>query len=619
MALPGTALGPGSQLHPADLVAVAAYIVVCVGLSLWLGLRSRRRSVASGDSYALADRRLPWWVIGIADVATGDGADAFWIHVFFIGGFIGFHRFYWVAAIVSLPLGVFWARYWRRLALESPGHLFEVRYGGPVARGFRVFSAIYGVLCGQAILIGYVLRGFAQSLAPLLGWSTSQLMVIFGGLTLGYTLLSGLLTVAYMDVLQFALIMAGRVALALLLLSAAGGLGPVLDRAIASRGIEFLSPFPPSAAADAGRFGEFALDPLSLLALAMVGLWSAANHALPSVQKSLAARDERHAAVGQLLNTVLSLGVRTLPLILIGLCAVALLPAGRHDTEQWADLVRKHAPPGLYGFLLIGIIAGYTSTLAGLLNFSASILLTDVYRRVVRPSAGSSEQVAAGRALTLLVAVAGNLWAWLLLRQIDGAWINFMNSVVALFVLPVGLLRWVWWRLSIYAEMVGFVAAFPLAYAVWFGAWGLPALKDRPYWQSFAVLFGLGLVVLVVVTLLTPAARGDVLERFYQRVNPPGFWGPVAAAARGPGWDDPATRRQRRRAQWGEVLTGLYGSGFAATLILGMCSLLVRRFTVGGLLLATSALLGTRVLRRAIRAAPLGRESPDELPPGGGR
>ena len=582
--------GGAGRMQGLDYAAIAGYLLACVVLPLWLGLRRRRRAEAnqqSGQSYALADRKLPWWVIGIADVATGDGADAFWIYVFFVGGFIGFHRFYWVSAIVSLPLGVFWARYWRRLGLESPGHLFEVRYGGAAARGFRVFAALYGVLIGQAILIGYVLRGFAQSLAPLLGWSASQLLLVFGGVTLGYTLLSGLLTVAYMDLLQFALIMAGRVVLAVVLLKSLGGLSPVLAKISAVRGAAFLSPFPPSG--NGANFGEFALDPLSLLALAMVGLWSSANHASPSVQKSLAARDERHAALGQLLNTVLSLAVRTLPLVLIGLCAVALLPAGRRDTDQWADLVRHSAPPGLYGFLLIGIIAGYTSTLAGLLNFSGSILLVDVYKRVVRPNASGREELMAGRFLTLVVALAGNLWAWLLLKRIDGAWINFMNSVVALFVLPVGLLRWLWWRLSIYGEMLSFVLAFPLAYATWFGAFGLPALKDRPYWQSFAVLFGLGLVTLIGVTLCTPAARREVLERFYEKVQPPGFWGPVRGVT-----------KARSSARFGDVLFGLYGSGFAASLILGMSALVVAKWAIGGLLLALSILLGIAVFRRAV-------------------
>lgn len=590
---------PRALLHGLDVAAIAAYLVVCVGLAVWIGWRFSRGAGRSGVGYALADRKLPWWLIGIADVATGDGADAFWVHIFFVGGFIGFHRFYWVAAIFSLPLAVYWARCFRRLALESPGHLFEVRYGGAPARGFRVFSALYGVLCGQAILIGYVLRGFAQSLSPLLGWPPSQLLFIFGGLTLAYTLLSGLWAVAYIDLLQFALVMTGRLALAGLLLHVAGGLPAVLATIERVRGAAFLSPFPPSPAAEAARFGEFALDPMSLFALALFGLWSAANHQLPAVQKTLAARDERHAALGQLFNTVLSLAVRTLPLCLIGLCAVALLPKQAGDTDQWATLVQKHAPPGLYGFLLIGIIAGYTSTLAGLLNFGASTLLNDVYLRAIRPSATTQprEQLWAARVGTLLVAVAGNLWAWLLLDKIDAAWINFMNSVVLLFVLPVGLLRWLWWRLNIYGEMVPFVIGFPLAYFAWFGVplLGLPAYKDRPYWQAFLVLFGLGMAITVAVTLLTPAERRDTLSHFYRTARPPGFWGPIGAESSA----GPATGRAGFRG----IIGGLYTSTFAAALVLGMSALLVLRVFEGGLLLLLAVLLSVRVLRMSNRGS----------------
>ncbi|MBL9005394.1 MAG: hypothetical protein JNJ46_14165 [Myxococcales bacterium] len=601
-------LGGPVRLHGADVAAIAAYLLCCVALAVWIGWRRTARRSESGEGYALADRRLPWWLIGIADVATGDGADAFWVHIFFVAGFIGFHRFYWVAAIFSLPLAVFWARYFRRLHLASPGHLFEVRYGGAPARGFRVFSALYGVLCGQAILIGYVLRGFAQSLSPLLGWSPSLLLLVFGGLTLAYTLLSGLWAVAYMDLLQFALVMAGRFALAALLLHVAGGLPAVLATVERVRGAAFLSPYPPSPAVDAARFGEFALDPMSLFALALFGLWSAANHQQPAVQKTLAARDERHAALGQLFNTVLSLAVRTLPLALIGLCAVALLPTTPTasvvptDTDQWATLVRRHAPAGLYGFLLIGIIAGYTSTLAGLLNFGASTLLNDVYLRAIRPAASASprEQVWAARLFTLLVAVVGNLWAWLLMEQIDAAWINFMNSVVLLFVLPVSLLRWLWWRLNIYGELVSFVMGFPLAYFVWFGVplLGVPAFKDQPYWQAFLVLFGLGLSLTLLVTLLTPAERPETLASFYRRARPPGLWGPVAGDVA-----DAASEPMRHARSLREAASGLYTCAFAAALVLGMSALLLMRWLEGGLFLLVALALSSRVLRESSAAA----------------
>ena len=147
-----------AALRGLDWAAIAAYIAVCVTLAVWLW--RRRRAQRGAEGFALASRRLPWWVIGIADVATGDGADAFWVYVFFVGGFVGIYRFYWVSAILSLPLGIFWARYYRRLALPSPGYFFAVRYGGRAARAFRVLSTVYGVAVGHAVLIGYGMRNF---------------------------------------------------------------------------------------------------------------------------------------------------------------------------------------------------------------------------------------------------------------------------------------------------------------------------------------------------------------------------------------------------------------------------------------------------------------------------
>lgn len=593
------------RLSALDLVAMACYVLACGLVTALIAKAARRRSTAA--QHSVADRRMPFWLIGIADVATGDGADAFWIYIFFTAGFIGFHRFYWISALFGLPLAVFWARYWRRLALLSPGQFFEVRYSGPIARGFRVFSSVYGVIFGHAIVIGYVLRGFAQSLAPFVGWAVPELLLLFGGLTLAYTLLSGLWAVAYVDLVQFAFVMAGRIALVCVLFGVAGGLHHVLSAAINARGSEFLTPFPPSPAGHNALFGAFALDPWSLCALALVGLGTSASHQLPAVQKTLAAKDERHAVAGQLLNTLLSLVLRTIPLVLIGLCAVALLPppaAGTSETTQWATLVSRYAPHGLFGLLLIGIIAGYSSTLAGLLNFSAASWLQDVYLRVLSPTATEKQQVRAARVATLLVSAIGNLWAWLLLVEIDAAWINFINSVVFLFVLPVGLLRWLWWRLNIYGELVAFFIGFPLAYVAWFGvaALHIPAYKDRPYWQAFGVLSGLGLAVVWVVTKLTPPEPMAKLAAFYTQARPPGFWGPVKQHL-GLSTDTLVeTQSQHLR----ELSTGLLTSACCACLILGLSALLVGQWPSGTALLLAAACCGWLTLRGAFRGLPTG-------------
>ncbi|HEV8320343.1 MAG TPA: hypothetical protein VG389_01920, partial [Myxococcota bacterium] len=561
-----------------DWAVVGAYAAASALFAVWFA--RRRRGAHSGEEYMVAGRRLPWWIVGIADVATADGADAFFVFTFFVGGFMGFHRLFWITSAVAFPLGVLWARYWRRLRLATPGQLYEERYGGRAAAGFRGVSAVYGALVNTSIVLAYVLKGFAQIMKPFLGWPDDLILLVFCGTTLLYTLLSGLLAVAYTDVVQFALMMVGRVVLAVLVVSAAGGMTAVLDRVETVRGAAFLQPYPPGVGA---VYGKFAVDGLSLAALVLAGLMGVAGTQSATVQKSLAARDELHAAGGQILGTVLSLVVRLLPMTIVGLVAVAVFAPGRTDTDMWADLVRAHVGPGLLGLLLVGIAAGYMSTIDGFVNFAASGVLNDFFKRHVNPAMSERRQVNVGRCVTVAVMASAYLWARLLIANIDEAWINFINSVTGLFMLPLALLRWTWWRLNIWGEVVGFVGSFPLAYVVWFGLgrW-MPAFKDRPYWQSFALLVGVGWGLILTVTWLTRPERLETLKAFYVKARPPGWWRPVAAAA---GLDD-GERRARAAELRHDVGTGAAGIVFAAALVVGMGAAFARRW---GLCAATAA------------------------------
>ena len=129
------------------------------------------------------------------------------------------------------------------------------------------------------------------------------------------------------------------------------------------------------------------------------------------------------------------------------------------------------------------------------------------------------------RASTAGVTLIAFLWANVLIGAVDGAWLNFMNSVVGLFMLPVALLRWVWWRMNIWGEILAFAFGVPLAWLVWFPL----GFKDHPYWMAFGVLFITGFITIIAATLLTRPEPMEILENFYRKARPPGLWGPVRA------------------------------------------------------------------------------------------
>jgi Na+/proline symporter len=520
-------------MHALDWLAIAAYLIAIIGFGVWFAGRASH----SAESYLVADRKLPWWVIALSDVASAAGSDAVWVLIIFSGAFMGLHRFYWIGVVFAMPLAILWARYWRRLRLVSPGQIFEERYGGRAAGVFRGFQAVWGALVVSAVVLGYVLQIFAQTLAPFLDWEPDTVLIVFAGASMFYTMTSGLLGVAWSDVPQFCLLMLGRLLLAGVVVGLVGGMGSLLDQVELLRGANFLQPLPPSSPEDAEVFGKWAVDGGSGVALAFAGLLGIAGTQSASVQRSLAARSETDAALGQMAAAVLTLVVRVAPLIVIGLCAVVLF-AGTEvpAVDVWAELVKAHAGPGLLGLILVGILAGSMSTIDTFLNFMTAGLFNDFYRRHLRPDASTKEQVWFCRLATVGVMGAAVLWAKVLFDVIDADWLNFVNSVLGLFILPLAMLRWTWWRLNIWGEISSFVLGLPLAWVLWFPL----GFKDEPYWQAFLVLVLAGLGTTVVVTLLTAPEDEAVLRRFYERVRPPGFWGPVAGSI------SDAEKRERR-------------------------------------------------------------------------
>ena len=573
-------------MHGLDWAVVGAYVAGVV----FIGLYFARRGSASADDYVVAGRKLPWWVIGFSDVASAAGADAFWVYAVFTGSFMALFRFWWVGAVISLPLAVLWARYWRRLRLTSPGELYEVRYSGRAAGYFRGFFAVWTAFVSSAVVLGYVLQGMSQILQPFFGWPMEAVLALFVGVSVLYSMLSGLMGVAYSDVPQFALMMVARVALMFVLLDFAGGFDAVLEAVRGDRGAAFLQPYPPSAAP---VHGAFDVDPWSLAALALVGLFGVAGTQNVAVQRSLAARSELDAALGQMLHAVLTLVVRLAPLVVIGLVATALFPSDVDGTTVWASMVREHAGPGLLGLILVGVVAGYMSTIDTYLNFVVGLLINDLYRRHLRPAASERELVWFGRGATLLVAAVAFLWAFTIMKRIDADWLNFINTVIGLFMLPLTLLRWVWWRLNIWGELVGFVGSFPLGYYVWF----VLDYKSEPYWMAFCVLFLSGWSLILAVTYATPPEPPEVLRRFYDRVRPPGFWGTHRS-----GHD--IHRRERRL----DLQSALAGVPFCIALVVGMTSALAGEGVLALACFAVTVVTGAYFGRAVIQAERLRRD-----------
>lgn len=517
-------------MHSIDWAIVGAYAVIAMAIGAYFTHRASRGI----ESYFVGERSLPWWVIGFSSVASysSAGTASAITMLVFTGGLLG-NWWWWVPWAIWMPLvAVLWSKFWRRLRVVSTAEFVQVRYGGRAASLFRSVAAIYFSFGWSVVLMAYITGWLTKAIGPILGWSDLKVILFAASLALAYTMLGGLLGAAYSEIFQFLVFLVANVIFVPVVIHSAGGLRHIYNAIGGTFGDTFFKATPPG--------GEF--TGLTILALVLQGLFFAASPTAGegfTAQKFMAAKNEMHAQVGQLFNTVFSLVIRVIPFIFLGLAGAALYGRGGNGETLWGNLVARFAFPGLTGLLVAAELAAYQGTISTEMNWGASFLINDLYRRVLVTGKTDKHYVVASRIATLLLLTTALLVAYFAVHGMM-AWFLFINNVMIAFILPLAWLRFMWWRLNIWGEIVALAGGLPLSYIVWF----VLDYAHKPFWKGFLLLFGAGWAVIVLVTLLTPPEKIEVLTEFYRRCKPPGLWGPVTGAL--PPAEREAARREMR-------------------------------------------------------------------------
>jgi SSS family solute:Na+ symporter len=568
-------------LRTLDWVVVGLYFL----FMLVVGLYFMRRASRSLADYFVSGRDLPWWVIALSAVATytDAGLAPAVTMLTYQGGLLG-NAVWWIPYVIWMPLGaVLWSKYWRRLGTVTSAELLNIRYSGRFAHAYRGIYAVFMSFGFIVVLMGYVSGWLGAALGPILGWEPLSLILFSAIVTAAYTVASGLSGVAYTDAYQFGIFLAGNIILVPIVLVAAAGMEHVYQTIELTRG-----------AADAESFFRVlppvkGLDALTIFAFILQGLFFAASPTGGegfTAQRFMAARNEFHAQVGQLFNALLTLIVRVVPFLFLGVIAAALYAPGSiaEPGEIWARLVRTYAPVGLLGLLVAGIFAAYMSTISTLMNWGASYIVNDFYKPFVRPAKSERHYVWVGRIGSVVIFSLSLLVAYYFVEGLR-AWFLFINSVVFAFILPLSWLRFFWWRLNIYGEAAALIIGLPLSYIVWFPL-GFSNEQAHPFWQGFLLLFGLGFATIIAVTYLTRPERIETLREFYDRCRPPGFWGPVVKDF------EPAVRREIRHETLTDLIDCVLGVVFCTAAILAVISPLGRHWIIFAAAMAVGVLSG---------------------------
>jgi Na+/proline symporter len=513
------------QLNALDWAMVALYGIITVVI----GLAVSRRAGSGTQEFFLSGRTLPWWLLGVSLVATTFSTDTPNLVTDLVRtGGVSQNWVWWAFCLTGMMTVFFYARFWRRSEVLTDIAFYELRYSGRPAAFLRGFRAVYLGLFFNAMIMASVNLAAIKIAGVLIGLDKYTTVLICSGVTALYAASSGLRGVVLTDAVQFGIAILGAFAAAYyaVIQPEIGGLSGLFSHPNVAGRLNLLPDF-----SDWQTAAAVFIIPVA------VQWWSTwYPGAEPGgggyvAQRMLAARNEKESLLSTLLFNILHYGLRPWPWIIVALASLIIYPDVasiqtrfpgldpsiiRNDLAYPAMLV--YLPHGILGVMVASLAAAYMSTISTHLNWGASYLVDDFYRRFLVSDRPDRHYVAVARVITvLLVAVAGGLSLWL-----ENAFQAFQ------IMLQIGagtgliyLLRWFWWRISAWSEIAGMVVSFLVAIYFQFIH---TRLGFEPIDAGTALIVGVALTTVgwLAVTMATPPTTREVLQSFYDRIRPLG-------------------------------------------------------------------------------------------------
>jgi Na+/proline symporter len=575
-----------------DWTIVAAYFLI----NIVVGIAYRRRAGSNLSEYFLSGRNVPWWLAGTSMVATTFAADTPLAVTGMVArnGIAG--NWLWWNLLASGMLTVFfYARLWRRSGVMTDIELTELRYSGRPAALLRGFRALYLGLPINCIVLGWVNLAMVKILQLILGIGKLEavvLVVALIGVTAVISSLGGLWGVLVTDAIQFVIKMGMVIVLAVVAVNAVGGIEAMKVKLAAidvARG---------AGTAGKGSILSFVPDlqsawmPLITFFVYVSVTWWASWYpgSEPGgggyvAQRMLSSKDERHSLLATLWFNIAHYALRPWPWILVGLVSVILYPDLADPETGYVKVMIDYLPASLRGLMVAAFAAAYMSTVATQLNWGASYLVNDFYRRFLKTDEPESHYVRVSRVVTVALTIV-SAYVTLHLESIAGAWKLLL--ITGAGTGTVLLLRWYWWRINAWSEVSAMVAAFVVSiFLQTVVGWN----SDQPTQFAWIMLVTVGAttVVWLATTFLTRPEPMDVLVAFYRRTRPSrAGWRAVALLA-----PDvvPSDNHYRNAIDWLAGLVLIYGALF------GTGKLLLGATGAGLALVAIAAVAGVVIYR----------------------
>lgn len=524
------------HLAAIDWIIVLFTLLICFVPSLFF---SKRAGKSTSEFFA-SGRSVPWWLAGLSMVATTFSSDTPNLVTDIVRrqGVSG-NWCWWAFVLTGVATVFFYAQLWRRSEVMTDLELYEIRYSGKAASVVRGFRSIYLGLFFNCVIMASVSLAACKIANILFGLPRWQTLLFCGVLNVAFAAHSGLWGVLVIDMIQFFIKMTAVIAAAYFAVQHVGGLNVLVERLSAP----MLAPDGKSMLHYLNILPDFTNNwdmALAVFVMPIAVQWWATWYpgAEPgggsySAQRMLASKSEKDSLGAVLFFNIAHYVLRPWPWILVGLCSLIVYPQLSdikaafpnldpkllgHDIAYPAML--KFLPVGFVGLMVGGLIAANSSTILTHLNWGSSYLIHDFYRRFLRKDATEQHYVMMGRISTVALFAGASGMVYLLDSAKDT--FDIMLQVGAGTGL-LYLLRWFWWRINAWCEVVAMVSSFGISVV-------LLVLRTQyhmviPTHVALLVTIAVTTFCWVLAAFVAPATDEQTLIAFYRKVRP--F---------GPGW-----------------------------------------------------------------------------------
>jgi SSS family solute:Na+ symporter len=496
-----------------DYIVFIAYCLLIVFIGLFVS-RNKKGHKKNAQDYFLASKSLPWWAIGASLIAANISAEqtiGMSGSGFAIG--LGIASYEWMAAIALIIVGIFFLPVFLKKGIYTMPQFLQERYDNRV----RTAMATFWLLVYVFVNLTSVLWLGALALNTIMG-----IPVIWGIIGLAvfaavYSIYGGLTAVAWTDVFQVVFLIAGGVITTILALDAIGagdgiiaGFNELISKVpekfnmIIQKG-EIMIP-------DGSGGTKDAWNDLPGLSVVFGGLWIANisywgfNQYI--IQRGLAAKSIAEAQKGVLFAGFLKL---LIPLIVVipGIAAylinqnpedygLAVADTISRSDQAYPWLLHNFVPAGIKGIAFAALVAAIVSSLASMLNSTATIFTMDIYKNYINKNITSEKMVTVGRLTSFTALIIAVVTAQPLLSGLDQAfqYIQEFTGFITPGVCAIFLFGLFWKRATSNAALWGAGLSIPLSFAF------MKFLPQVPFMNRWGYVFLILAVVMIVISLI---------------------------------------------------------------------------------------------------------------------